>query len=82
MNKLIFCQKNKQKLPGLLFPPFTGQLGERIHKNISQDAWNEWLKHQTMLINEYRLNVLEEKSKVFLQQEAEKFLFSEPDESK
>ena len=82
MTNTVFCKKKQQQLPGLSFPPFPGELGKRIHEHISQSAWNEWLNHQTMLINEYRLNVLEDKSKQFLQQEAEKFLFSQPNEPK
>lgn len=73
----IFCQKFNQELDGVAFAPVPGELGQRILNNISQQAWGQWLDHQTMLINEYRLNMLDVKAREFLQTEMEKFLFSE-----
>ena len=75
MTKMIFCAKLKQELPGLNFPPYPGEKGQRIMNEISAQAWNEWLKHQTMLINENRLNMLDPKARSFLSTEMEKFLF-------
>lgn len=71
----VFCQKLQTSLEGLPCPPVPGPLGERIHQSISQKAWQAWLAHQTMLINEYRLNLMDPKAKVFLREEMEKFLF-------
>jgi Fe-S cluster biosynthesis and repair protein YggX len=73
--KKVHCLKLKKQLPGLSEQPMPGKLGEKIVNNISQQAWNEWLAHQTMLINEYRLNLLEPKSRQFLQDEMQSFLF-------
>ena len=75
MTKMIFCSKLKQELPGLNFPPYPGEKGARIMSQISQQAWNEWMQHQTMLINENRLNMLDPKARNFLATEMEKFLF-------
>jgi Fe-S cluster biosynthesis and repair protein YggX len=75
MTKKIMCKKLGEELDGLSRPPFPGELGARIFEQISQKAWGAWLSHQTMLINEYRLNLLESKSREFLMTEAEKFLF-------
>jgi Fe-S cluster biosynthesis and repair protein YggX len=61
----------------LSFQPIPGELGQRILKNISKQAWGLWLNHQTMLINEYRLNMLDSEARKFLAQEMEKFLFGE-----
>ena len=73
--KTIYCQKLEQELPALQAMPYPGAIGEKIFKNISQPAWELWLNHQTMLINEYRLSLLDPKSKTFLLEEMEKFLF-------
>lgn len=61
----------------LTSPPFPGELGQRIYKEISQETWQQWLNHQTMLINEYRLNMLEPEAKTLLIKEMKKFLFGE-----
>ena len=75
MTRHIFCQKLQKEAPAMEAPPFPNELGERIHREISQPAWDAWLGHQTMLINEYRLSVLDPKSKQFLLEEMQKFLF-------
>lgn len=75
MTHPVFCQKLNKNAEGLANPPYPGELGQRIYDNISQQAWQLWLEHQTRLINEYRLNLMEAKSRQFLAQEMEKFLF-------
>ncbi|MDX2345712.1 MAG: oxidative damage protection protein [Legionella sp.] len=77
MSKQITCQKLNETLDALDAPPFPGPLGEKIYQNISQKAWNAWLKHQTMLINEYRLALIDPKARAFLQEEMEKYFFGE-----
>ena len=77
MTDTIYCQKLNQELPKLDFQPYPGELGEKILNTISQNAWQQWLEHQTMLINEYRLNMLEPEARKFLKEEMEKFLFGE-----
>ena len=78
--RTVYCQKLKQQLPGLDTPPFKNATGERIYNNISEQAWDMWLAHQTMLINEYRLNLIERSTKDFLDTEREKFLFEDKEE--
>lgn len=77
MTRLIYCTKLKKEAEALDRPPYAGQLGEKIYKNICKEAWGLWLKHQTMLINEYRLSLIDTKAREFLVQEMEKFLFGE-----
>ena len=60
---------------GLEKPPYPGELGQRIFENVSREAWQKWLGHQTMLINEYRLVAFEPKARQFLVAEMEKFFF-------
>ena len=62
-------------------PPYPGELGQRIFEQVSQEAWQGWLQHQTMLINEYRLTPIEPKDRAFLEQEMEKYFFGEGSEA-
>lgn len=73
--RLVNCQKLGVRAPGLDTRPYPGDLGQRIYEHISQQAWDAWLNHQTMLINEYRLNLVDPQSRAFLEEEMEKFLF-------
>ncbi|MFY7697439.1 MAG: oxidative damage protection protein [Legionella sp.] len=77
MSRLVTCIKLKQNIEGLSSPPFSGELGDRIFQQVSKQAWTMWLSHQTMLINEYRLSMIDPKAREFLQQEMEKFFFGE-----
>lgn len=77
MTRIVHCRKHKADLPGLVRPPFPGPRGEDIYQHISQQAWEEWQKHQTMLINERRLNLVQREDRQFLQDEMEKFFSGE-----
>lgn len=79
MNNLIYCQKLKREEPALEYAPYPGQMGERILENISATAWQQWLERQTMLINEYRLTLIDPQAKTFLKEQMEKFLFEDED---
>lgn len=79
MSRTIFCLRLKKSAEGLDFPPYPGELGEKIFNAISKEAWKQWLSRQTMFINEYRLSLLDKESKAFLQKEMVKFLFEEED---
>lgn len=75
--RTIYCVKLKQELEGLSRVPYPGALGQRIYESISKQAWQAWLVHQTLLINENRLNLLDESTRRFLEEEMQKFLFSD-----
>ena len=75
MARTVQCSYLKREAPGLERIPYPGELGKRIYENISAEAWQAWLRHQTMLINEYRLSPIEPKARKFLVEEMEKFLF-------
>lgn len=76
MPRTVYCQYLKREAPGLERVPYPGELGKRIYENISAQAWQEWVRHQTMLLNEYRLSPIEPKARKFLVEEMEKFLFA------
>jgi len=73
MSRLIFCSKLKKEAEALPKAPFPNALGERIYQEISKEAWQLWLKHQTILINENRLNLTKPEDRAFLKQAMEKF---------
>jgi len=74
--RTVFCVRLQREAEGLPKPPYPGELGQRIFDNVSKEAWREWLSHQTMLINEYRLSPIDPKARQFLEREMEKFFFS------
>jgi Fe-S cluster biosynthesis and repair protein YggX len=75
MARMVHCVLLKRELAGLERAPYPGELGKRIFENVSKEAWAQWLGHQTMLINEYRLTPVEPKARKFLESEMEKFFF-------
>ena len=77
MAKEVFCIKFNAKLPALESPPLPGEKGEFLLQNVSKKAWQEWLNHQTMLINEKRLILANAKDREYLQEQMDKFLKNE-----
>ena len=75
--RMVQCVLLKKEAPGLERPVYPGDLGARIWRNVSKEAWQRWIAHQTMLINEYRLTPVDPKSRKFLEAEMEKFFFGE-----
>ncbi len=80
MSRQVNCVMLGVEAEGLDRPPYPGDLGMRIYENVSKEAWQRWLGHQTMLINEYRLTPIEPKARKFLETEMEKFFFGEGSE--
>lgn len=77
MARMVLCRKLKQELPGLDTPPFPGPKGEEIFNNISKQAWADWMTHQTTLINEMRLNMMDLTARTYLSEQREKFFAGE-----
>ncbi len=77
MSRTVFCKKFQKDLPGLERAPFPGPKGQEIFDNVSKQAWEEWQAHQTMLINERQLNMMDTGARVFIQEEMQKFLAGE-----
>jgi Fe-S cluster biosynthesis and repair protein YggX len=75
MSRTVHCVLLKKDAEGLDYSPYPGELGQRIYDNVSKEAWQQWLAHQTMLINEYRLTPIEPEARKFLVAEMEKFFF-------
>jgi Fe-S cluster biosynthesis and repair protein YggX len=77
MTRNVQCALLGIEAEGLDYAPYPGELGQRIYENISKQAWQQWLAHQTMLINENRLTPFEPAARKFLEEEMEKFLLGE-----
>ena len=81
MSRTVNCVLLGEEAEGLDRPPYPGELGKRIYENVSKQAWQKWLGHQTMLINEYRLSPIEPKAREFLEKEMEKYFFGDGSEA-
>ena len=75
MSRKVHCVKLDKEAEGLNAITYPGEIGKRIYEQVSQEAWQMWLSHQTMLINEYRLTPIEPQAREFLEDEMEKFFF-------
>ena len=78
--RMVNCVVLKEELPRLAFQTYPGELGKRIYDTVSMQAWQKWLKHQTILINEHRLSPIEPEHRKFLEGEMEKYFFGEGSE--
>lgn len=77
MTRTVFCRKYKKEMEGLDAPPYPGARGEDLYNNISRQAWQDWLQHQTMLINEKHLNMMDMTARTYLKEQMEKFFSGE-----
>ncbi|GHT84173.1 putative Fe(2+)-trafficking protein [Betaproteobacteria bacterium] len=77
MTHVVNCVKLGREAEGLERPPVPGALGKRIYDNVSKDAWAQWVRHQTMLINENRLNLMDPRARQYLTEQMEKHFFSD-----
>jgi Fe-S cluster biosynthesis and repair protein YggX len=77
MTRTVNCVKLRREAEGLDRPPYPGELGKKIFEQVSKEGWQLWLRHQTMLINEYRLTPVEPKARKFIEEEMQKFFFGE-----
>ena len=73
MTRTVFCKRHQQELPGLAAPPFPGPKGQEIFETISQVAWDDWQAHQTMLINERHLNMMDKAARKYLTEQRDRF---------
>jgi len=77
MARMVNCVKLGREAEGLDAPTYPGPLGKRIYDSVSKEAWQAWLKHQTMLVNENRLNLADSKARKYLVEQMEKHFFGE-----
>ena len=77
MARMVNCVKLGREAEGLDLPPVPGALGKRIFENVSKEAWHQWVKYQTMLINENRLSLMDQRARKYLAEQMEKHFFGE-----
>jgi hypothetical protein len=77
MARTVQCIKLNKEAEGLEFAPVPGDLGKKIWQQVSKEAWADWLKQQTMLINENRLNMADARARQYLLKQTEKYFFGE-----
>ncbi len=77
MARMVKCIKLGREAEGLDFPPYPGELGKRIFANVSKEAWQQWIRQQTMLVNENRLNLADPAARKYLAEQTERYFFGE-----
>ena len=77
MARMVHCVKLGREAEGLDRPPYPGELGKRIFENVSKEAWQGWIRYQTMLVNENRLNLADPQARKYLAAQMENYFFSE-----
>jgi len=75
MARSVKCVKLGREAEGLDFPPYPGELGKRIFESVSKEAWQAWVRHQTMLVNENRLNLADPAARKYLAEQMERYFF-------
>ena len=77
MARMVKCIKLGREAEGLAAPPYPGELGKRIYEQVSQEAWQQWVRLQTMIINENRLNLANAEHRKYLAEQIEKHFFGD-----
>jgi len=77
MSRMVNCIKLGREAEGLDLPPMPGELGKRVFENVSKEAWQQWVRLQTMLINENRLNLADIHARQYLSEQMQKHFFGD-----
>ena len=77
MARMVKCIKLGREAEGLDFPPMPGEVGKRIYEGVSKEAWQQWVRMQTMLINENRLNLADPQARKYLAEQVQKHFFGD-----
>ena len=77
MTRMVQCVKLGREAEGLDRMPYPGALGQRIFDNVSKEAWQGWIKFQTMLVNENRLNLADAAARKYLATQIENYFFGD-----
>jgi Fe-S cluster biosynthesis and repair protein YggX len=82
MSRTVNCVKLGREAEALAFQPVPGELGKKIFENVSKEAWAGWQRHQTMLINENRLNLADTSARKYLMEQMDRYFFGGGDVDK
>lgn len=75
MARKVFCIKLQREAEGLDLPPYPGELGKKLYESVSKEAWQDWIRHQTMLVNENRLSLADARARKYLATQMEQYFF-------
>ena len=75
MPRTVHCVVLKREAEGMDYAPYPGELGKRIYNSVSKEGWQQWMHHQTMLVNENRLNLADQRARQYLARQLENFFF-------
>jgi Fe-S cluster biosynthesis and repair protein YggX len=75
--RVVMCVKFQKELPALDEAPWPGELGQRIWKSVSADAWKLWEERMKMILNEYRLMPWQKEAQDLVAKHMEDFFFGE-----
>jgi Fe-S cluster biosynthesis and repair protein YggX len=64
--RMVMCRKLGKQLPGLTRQPYKNELGKRLYEEVSQEAWNMWLKDSVKFINTYRVDLTSAEGQKFM----------------
>ena len=81
MTRMVQCIKLNKEAEGLERPPYPGELGKKIWESVSKEAWQGWVDHQTMLVNENRLNLADARARKYLATQLEAYFFGDGGDS-
>ncbi len=70
----VQCARCDKKREALTEAPLPGELGEKLLKQTCEPCWREWVSQQLMLMNEFRLDPMNDEHSDFLDKEMIKFL--------
>ncbi len=73
------CRRCENDTSMLEKAPFHNELGARILAEICTSCWQDWLQHQTLLINHYGLDPRDHKARKFLYEQIEQVLLGDGD---
>ena len=71
------CRRYQEELEGLDRAPLPGPKGQEIFETVSKKAWQEWQVHQTMLINEKHLSLIDPDARKYLSEQRQRFFNNE-----
>lgn len=77
MARMVHCVKLNKEAEGLAYAPLPGPLGKKVFENISKEAWEDWIRLQTMMVNEYQLNLADASTRKHLLEQMQKYLFGD-----
>ena len=75
--RTVECTVLKREAEALEKPPYPGELGERIFRNVSREGWSKWLERLVLIINENQLSTADPTNLDIIEHHMLGFLFEE-----